>query len=60
MIDFFINRPIFSWVIAIVVMLVGVLAILTLPVSQYPPIAPPAISVLALTGVHQQKLLIIL
>jgi len=47
MIDFFINRPIFAWVIAIVTMLVGLLAILTLPVSQYPPIAPPAISVLA-------------
>jgi len=46
MIDFFIDRPIFAWVIAIVVMLVGILAILTLPVSQYPPIAPPAISVM--------------
>jgi multidrug efflux pump len=37
---FFIDRPIFAWVIAIVIMLAGVLAIRTLPVSQYPPIAP--------------------
>ena len=40
---FFIDRPIFAWVIAIVIMLAGALSILTLPVSQYPPIAPPAI-----------------
>ena len=44
---FFIDRPIFAWVIAIVVMLAGVLAILSLPVSQYPAIAPPSISVTA-------------
>lgn len=42
---FFINRPIFAWVIAIIIMLAGLLAIKTLPVSQYPPIAPPQISV---------------
>ncbi|MCX7018117.1 MAG: efflux RND transporter permease subunit [Candidatus Sumerlaeota bacterium] len=42
---FFIDRPIFAWVIAIIMMVVGVLAIITLPVSQYPPIAPPAISI---------------
>ncbi|HBI07532.1 MAG TPA: hydrophobe/amphiphile efflux-1 family RND transporter, partial [Erwinia persicina] len=42
---FFIERPIFAWVIAIVVMLVGGLSILNLPVNQYPNIAPPAISV---------------
>ena len=40
---FFIDRPIFAWVIAIVIMLAGALSILRLPVSQYPPIAPPAI-----------------
>jgi len=44
---FFIDRPIFAWVIAIVIMLAGVLAIRTLPVSQYPPIAPPAVSISA-------------
>jgi len=44
---FFINRPIFAWVIAIIVMLAGLLAIKTLPVSQYPPIAPPQISIRA-------------
>ena len=42
---FFINRPIFAWVIAIIVMLAGLLAIKTLPVSQYPPIAPPQIAI---------------
>jgi len=42
---FFINRPIFAVVIAIMVMLGGVLAIKTLPVSQYPPIAPPQITI---------------
>jgi multidrug efflux pump len=42
---FFINRPIFAWVIAIMIMLTGLLAIKTLPVSQYPPIAPPQITI---------------
>jgi len=40
---FFLDRPVFAWVIAIVIMLVGALAIYSLPVSQYPPIAPPSI-----------------
>jgi multidrug efflux pump len=42
---FFIDRPIFAWVLAIVVMLAGILAIKVLPVSQYPAIAPPEISI---------------
>ena len=45
---FFINRPIFAVVIAIMVMLAGLLAIKTLPVSQYPPIAPPQITINAM------------
>jgi HAE1 family hydrophobic/amphiphilic exporter-1/multidrug efflux pump len=45
--QFFIDRPIFAWVIAILVMLAGALAITSLPVSQYPAIAPPTISVYA-------------
>lgn len=44
---FFIDRPIFAWVLAIVVMLAGILAIRSLPVAQYPSIAPPAISIQA-------------
>lgn len=44
---YFIDRPIFAWVLAIVVMLAGVLAINNLPIAQYPSIAPPAISVSA-------------
>ncbi len=42
---FFIDRPIFAWVIAIMIMLAGGLSILRLPVSQYPAIAPPAVSI---------------
>jgi len=42
---FFIQRPIFAWVIAIVIMLAGLLAIQALPVSQYPDIAPPTIQI---------------
>ena len=42
---FFINRPIFAWVIAIMVMLAGLLSIKELPVSQYPAIAPPQIAI---------------
>ena len=45
---FFIDRPIFAWVIAIVIMLAGTLSILNLPVSQYPAIAPPAIAINAM------------
>src|SRR3954466_6782641 len=44
---FFINRPIFAWVLALIVMIAGALSILTLPVEQYPTIAPPAVSVTA-------------
>ncbi|WNW11623.1 efflux RND transporter permease subunit [Pseudomonas sp. DTU_2021_1001937_2_SI_NGA_ILE_001] len=42
---FFIERPIFAWVIALVIMLVGGLSILKLPINQYPSIAPPAIAI---------------
>ena len=42
---FFIDRPIFAWVIAIVLMLAGVLAIIGLPIAQYPAIAPPAVAI---------------
>ena len=47
MAHFFIDRPIFAWVIAIVIMLGGLLALNTLPVSQYPTIAPPSVSIRA-------------
>ncbi|RLC14910.1 MAG: hydrophobe/amphiphile efflux-1 family RND transporter, partial [Deltaproteobacteria bacterium] len=42
---FFLNRPVFAWVIAIVIMTAGGLAIYNLPISQYPPIAPPSIAI---------------
>ncbi|RKZ46481.1 MAG: hydrophobe/amphiphile efflux-1 family RND transporter [Gammaproteobacteria bacterium] len=42
---FFLDRPVFAWVIAIVMMVAGVLAIYKLPVSQYPPLAPPSIAI---------------
>ncbi|ALS34961.1 multidrug efflux pump [Pseudoalteromonas translucida KMM 520] len=44
---FFIDRPIFAWVLAIVVMLAGILAVMNLPIAQYPSIAPPAITITA-------------
>src|SRR5512143_2636006 len=44
---FFLDRPVFAWVIAIIIMLAGALAIYNLPVSQYPPIAPPSIYIQA-------------
>jgi multidrug efflux pump len=47
MAGFFIDRPIFAWVLAIVVMLAGTLSILKLPITQYPPIAPPQITITA-------------
>ncbi|AKQ56036.1 efflux RND transporter permease subunit [Bordetella hinzii] len=45
MAKFFIDRPVFAWVIAIVLMMAGALSILNLPVAQYPNIAPPAIAI---------------
>ena len=42
---FFINRPIFAWVISILIMLAGGISVLRLPVAQYPSIAPPTINV---------------
>ncbi|KQM65686.1 multidrug transporter [Sphingomonas sp. Leaf17] len=42
---YFIDRPIFAWVIAIILMLAGVLAIRSLPIAQFPAIAPPAVSI---------------
>ncbi|RVA31775.1 efflux RND transporter permease subunit [Mesorhizobium sp. M7D.F.Ca.US.004.03.1.1] len=44
---FFINRPIFAWVIAIVIMLGGLLALTSLPISQYPQIAPTTVNISA-------------
>lgn len=44
---FFLDRPVFAWVIAIILMVAGLLAIYNLPVSQYPPIAPPSIAITA-------------
>ncbi len=45
MVRFFIDRPIFAWVVAIVIMLAGMVAINRLPVAQYPSIAPPLVSI---------------
>jgi len=42
---FFLDRPVFAWVISIVMMTAGGLAIYNLPISQYPPIAPPSIAI---------------
>ncbi|MDY6890787.1 MAG: efflux RND transporter permease subunit [Pseudomonadota bacterium] len=47
MINFFISRPVFAWVLAIVTMLAGVMAIFVLPVQRYPTVAPPAVEIQA-------------
>ena len=47
MAKFFIDRPIFAWVIALFIVVMGSVAITQLPISQYPPVAPPAIVVTA-------------
>ncbi|MBJ9112225.1 efflux RND transporter permease subunit [Citrobacter sp. FDAARGOS_156] len=47
MANFFIRRPIFAWVLVIILMMAGALAIMQLPVAQYPTIAPPAVAITA-------------
>ncbi|SPL69347.1 efflux RND transporter permease subunit [Acinetobacter stercoris] len=47
MAHFFIHRPIFAWVIALVIMLAGILSLTNMPISQFPTIAPPKISISA-------------
>ncbi|PWC16021.1 efflux RND transporter permease subunit [Brenneria corticis] len=54
---FFIYRPVFAWVISIVIMLAGVLAIQSLPIAQYPDVAPPSVSITATyTGASAETL----
>ena len=45
MAQFFIGRPVFAWVIAIIIMIAGALAITQLPISMYPTIAPPSVTI---------------
>ena len=45
--QFFINRPVFAWVIAVFIILVGLLAIPKLPIARYPSVAPPSVSIYA-------------
>ena len=47
MAKFFIDRPIFAWVIALFIIVLGSVAITQLPITQYPPVAPPAIVISA-------------
>ncbi len=47
MAKFFIHRPIFAWVIALVIMLAGVLTLLRMPIAQYPTVAPPTVTISA-------------
>ena len=44
---FFIDRPVFAWVVAILIALLGLISITKLPVAQYPPVAPPSVSITA-------------
>ena len=55
--NFFINRPIFSWVLAIIVMMAGALALFKMPIEQYPNIAAPSVSIsTSLPGASAQAL----
>ncbi|WP_324030694.1 efflux RND transporter permease subunit (plasmid) [Pantoea sp. JZ2] len=55
--QFFIRRPVFAWVIALCIMLFGILSIVSLPVAQYPDVAPPQISIQATyTGASAETL----
>ncbi|WP_104489409.1 efflux RND transporter permease subunit [Acinetobacter indicus] len=47
MAQFFIHRPIFAWVIALVIMLAGILTLSNMPIAQYPTIAPPTVTISA-------------
>ena len=47
MAQFFIHRPIFAWVIALVIMLVGILSLSKMPIAQYPTVAPPTVTISA-------------
>src|SRR5690606_41736251 len=47
MAQFFIHRPIFAWVIALVLMLAGILTISKMPIAPYPTIAPPTVTISA-------------
>ena len=47
MAKFFIDRPIFAWVIALFIMVMGAVSITQLPIAQYPPVAPPSIVIAA-------------
>ena len=47
MAKFFIDRPIFAWVIAIFIIVLGGVAVSQLPIAQYPPVAPPSIVISA-------------
>ena len=54
---FFVRRPVFAWVIAILIMLAGLLAIRTLPIAQYPDVAPPSVRISATyTGASAETL----
>src|SRR5512145_2897321 len=44
---FFIHRPVFAWVIALFIIVLGVIAIPNLPIAQYPSVAPPSVTVMA-------------
>lgn len=46
-VNYFIDRPVFSWVIALVILLAGSLALRSLPIAQYPEVAAPALVISA-------------
>ena len=55
MAQFFINRPIFAWVIALFILVMGGVAITQLPIAQYPRVAPPSIVISAAIRAHPPR-----
>lgn len=57
MFKFFVYRPVFAWVISIIIMLFGIISLQSLPIAQYPNIAPPTIRINATyTGANAETL----
>lgn len=53
--QFFIDRPVFAWVVALFILLAGALAIPQLPVAQYPNVAPPQVEIYAVYLVPRRR-----
>jgi multidrug efflux pump len=55
MAKFFIQRPVFAWVIALFIIMLGLIAIPNLPIARYPSVAPPSVNITATYPVLRRK-----